>query len=466
MLTRMFVPTDGKPAPLYMQAFWVTVLLMVIGHAAGWVLSRSPFAWKRAWTMTPAPVLGVVGATVLVFAIVLAPGRPRRLSTSSFDGGPASDGRSRVRDLAAAGRRGPWAGPFTEPTPPLAAAPPGLGFLAAGRVRGQSTGAGRLRRSGGPARPRPGVLPARRDAPRPDGREARPADGDVPRQLPRRPRVRRPAAGRGHDAVVFNFGVPGSGPYFQTIMMDRLRKDGVRTDVLFLEVLHSFYNAAGVRSLDGSLLDGARLSYGEAVGLFDYSPKSQRGPLRRWALARALPVYRHQAELRDRIGLDVFRPGEGPTPPFAPIDPLGYREREIEPETWAELTAARPQAVRPVLHGLPVRSGRLGPAGRDHRPGAGRPEPRSSSVLMPEGSRVPRTCPLPRSGPGWTTSIRPTAERSRESRSLTPVAGWTTRPFTTSTTCCRTGRGRSPTASGPRPWSRLCGGREMRVAAR
>src|SRR3954470_18101704 len=85
--------------------------------------------------------------------------------------------------------------------------------------------------------------------------------------------------GEGHDAVVFNFGVPGSGPYFQTIMMDRLREDGVRTDVLFLEVLHSFYNGAGVRSLDGSLLDGARLSYGEAVGLFDYSPKSQRGPL-------------------------------------------------------------------------------------------------------------------------------------------------------------------------------------------
>jgi hypothetical protein len=145
-------------------------------------------------------------------------------------------------------------------------------------------------------------------------------------------------AGQGHDAVVFNFGVPGSGPYFQTIMMDRLREDGVRTDVLFLEVLHSFYNGAGVRSLDGSLLDGARLSYGEAVGLFDYSPKSQRGPLRRWALARALPVYRHQAELRDRIGLDVFRPDEGPTPPFAPIDPLGYREREVKPETWAELT--------------------------------------------------------------------------------------------------------------------------------
>ena len=141
------------------------------------------------------------------------------------------------------------------------------------------------------------------------------------------------------DAVVFNFGVPGSGPYFHTVMMDRLRADGVRADVCFLEVLHSFYNAAGVRSLDGSLLDGARLSYGEAVGLLDYGTRLQKGPIRRWALGRALPIYRHQAELRDQIGLDVFQPNEGPTPPFAPIDPFGFRERRVDPATFGTLTA-------------------------------------------------------------------------------------------------------------------------------
>ena len=141
-----------------------------------------------------------------------------------------------------------------------------------------------------------------------------------------------------NDALVFNFGVPGSGPYFQTVMMDRMHEDGVRTDVLFLEVLHSFYNAAGVRSLDGSLLDGARLRYGEAIGLLHYGKKSNSGPIRRWAFARALPVYRHQAELRELIGLDVFQPGEGPIPPFAPIDRLGYRERPIDPKMWEELT--------------------------------------------------------------------------------------------------------------------------------
>ena len=194
----------------------------------------------------------------------------------------------------------------------------------------------------------------------------------------------RRAAGE-HDAVVFNFGVPGSGPFFQTVMMDRLAADGVRTDVLFLEVLHSFYNTAGVRSLDGSLLDGARLSYGEAVGLFDYTPKSQKGPLRRWALARALPVYRHQAELRDQIGLDIFRPGEGPTPPFAPIDPYGYRERPIDPEKRAMLTELAHKQYDPFYTAF-----RFDPAAWNRLVGTiDRARARGTDVvvvLMPEGS--------------------------------------------------------------------------------
>ncbi|HEX3152353.1 MAG TPA: MBOAT family O-acyltransferase [Gemmataceae bacterium] len=74
MLTKMFVPTPGKPAPLHMQAFWVTVLIVIAGHAIGWYLTRSPMVWKRAWQLTPAPALGVVGAAVLLFAIVLSPG--------------------------------------------------------------------------------------------------------------------------------------------------------------------------------------------------------------------------------------------------------------------------------------------------------------------------------------------------------------------------------------------------------
>ena len=189
----------------------------------------------------------------------------------------------------------------------------------------------------------------------------------------------------GHDAVVFNFGVPGSGPYFQTVMMDRLRANGTRTDICFLEVLHSFYNAAGVRSLDGSLLDGARLSYGEAVDLLDYGSRVQKGPIRRWALGRALPVHRHQAELRDQIGLDIFQSGEGPTPPFAPIDALGYRQREIKKDSWPTLTALAHKQYDPFYRAFQLDVdawGRLvGTIHRAHESGM-----EVVVVLMPEGS--------------------------------------------------------------------------------
>jgi alginate O-acetyltransferase complex protein AlgI len=77
MLTRMVVPADGLPAPLLMQGFWASVVFLAVGHAAGWYLTRSPFVWRQAWMATPAPVLGAVGAAMIVAAVVLAPGATR-----------------------------------------------------------------------------------------------------------------------------------------------------------------------------------------------------------------------------------------------------------------------------------------------------------------------------------------------------------------------------------------------------
>jgi alginate O-acetyltransferase complex protein AlgI len=74
MVSKMFAPRDGEPVPLELIGFWITLVLIAIGHAVGWYLSRSPFAWKRVWAATPAPVLGALGAAVLVAAVVLAPG--------------------------------------------------------------------------------------------------------------------------------------------------------------------------------------------------------------------------------------------------------------------------------------------------------------------------------------------------------------------------------------------------------
>jgi len=136
------------------------------------------------------------------------------------------------------------------------------------------------------------------------------------------------------QVVLFNFGVPGSGPYFQEIILDRLRASGIKPDILFLELLHPFLNAAGPQAMDQGLLDGARLSAGEAAGLLKYGSRSRTGPLRRWAYARLLPAYRHQAEIRDSLGLGVY-PYYGLDAKF---DAHGFRPSAEQPAMWAGLT--------------------------------------------------------------------------------------------------------------------------------
>jgi hypothetical protein len=192
-----------------------------------------------------------------------------------------------------------------------------------------------------------------------------------------------------NDVVLFNFGIPGSGPYFQTITMQRLRDAGVRPDILFVEVLHTFYNAAGPRSLDHGLLDGARLSSGEAIGLLSYGNRSQTGPLKRWASARALPLYRHQAEMRDQLGLGVYPLDRYSASPLHPIDSHGFRPRTAPVEDRPKHTAVAHENYDPFYPAF-----ELDPASWSKLTETIRQAQAESAivycVLMPEGSEFRR----------------------------------------------------------------------------
>jgi hypothetical protein len=72
-LTRMFVQSAGRPAPLAMQAFWVTIGIVAIGHFVGYYAARGPFAWRRWFIATPAPVLGFLAASGVAVAMILTP---------------------------------------------------------------------------------------------------------------------------------------------------------------------------------------------------------------------------------------------------------------------------------------------------------------------------------------------------------------------------------------------------------
>jgi hypothetical protein len=103
--------------------------------------------------------------------------------------------------------------------------------------------------------------------------------------------------------MVFNFGVPGSGPMLQQVVLRRLLDDGVRPDLLFVEVIPSSMGRGGGAPWEEHLLDAARLDAAEAARLVRYYYQPHK-LVERWSLARALPSYRHHAELREAVGLD------------------------------------------------------------------------------------------------------------------------------------------------------------------
>jgi hypothetical protein len=203
--------------------------------------------------------------------------------------------------------------------------------------------------------------------------------------------------------VAFNFGVPGAGPFLLDVLHDRLSKDGVRPDLLLVEVMPPFFNAAGGKPLDHVLLDGARLTAGETADLFGYGVGSTR-PFRRWAFARAVPIDRHRVGLRDQLGLDVFRPGAAAVRPLDDIDAFGYRPHPYPPDQWPALTAlAHAQydrfyaafALSPRPFERLVRTVRRGQANGSS----------VVAVLMPEGSEF-RRLPTPAAAEGVTDLIR------------------------------------------------------------
>jgi hypothetical protein len=154
--------------------------------------------------------------------------------------------------------------------------------------------------------------------------------------------------------LTFNFGLPGAGPYLQGIVLERLRHADIKPDVLFLEVLHTFYNAAGPRSLDHGLLDGARLSAGEMAGLLSYGNRSQTGPIRRWAFARALPLYRHQAELRDNLDYRLNPKYCDAPESFRTCDRFGFRPQTYPPDECPALTAIAHDVYDPFYNSFEI----------------------------------------------------------------------------------------------------------------
>lgn len=136
--------------------------------------------------------------------------------------------------------------------------------------------------------------------------------------------------------VVFNFGMAGAGPYMMDVYWDRLVAEGITPQVVILEVMHPFYNAASGRLLDHSFLDGSRLSVQEAQALVSYGKRSS-GPLRRFGFARLFPIARNAQEINECLGIGALNTGHE-RGEFEPVmDRYGYRPLPVPEEKQEQM---------------------------------------------------------------------------------------------------------------------------------
>ncbi len=126
-------------------------------------------------------------------------------------------------------------------------------------------------------------------------------------------------------ALVFNLGIPSSGPFLDKIWLQRLESRGIKPDVMFIEIVSTHF-ASDRTPPDQRYLDGARFSLSELAEI-PATQSALTGPVRRWALGRVAPTLRHQAELRAMLGIDEHAHGPRLHRDLAWIDSYGWAPR-------------------------------------------------------------------------------------------------------------------------------------------
>jgi len=145
---------------------------------------------------------------------------------------------------------------------------------------------------------------------------------------------------RSDGPLVFNFGIPGSGPMMELTCLQRLLSAGVHPDLVVFEIMPLYLNQAGNRTLEERHLDAARLRQGEAAELSPYCTHFD-GWFLPWVGARLLPSYRHQAELRDAFALDVGTSRHPSADAMSSMDAYGWQPqvKDLSDEQRRERTA-------------------------------------------------------------------------------------------------------------------------------
>jgi hypothetical protein len=128
----------------------------------------------------------------------------------------------------------------------------------------------------------------------------------------------------GSQCVTFNLGFEGTGTMFHRVCLRRLREDGIRPDLLFIEVV-PFQLLVGDRCpVEERWLNAARLRADEVAMSYPVHTQPWR-MMSRWAVGRALPCMHHRLGLRHCLALDRFADGRPIDAEIAGIDRCGWR---------------------------------------------------------------------------------------------------------------------------------------------
>jgi hypothetical protein len=138
----------------------------------------------------------------------------------------------------------------------------------------------------------------------------------------------------GGSALVFNFGLSGGGSLLEAVSLRRLLAEGVRPDLLVLEVLPPTLNQPADHPVEEEWLDAARLRSAEADFLARYHSDPGRS-LRQWLKGRGLPCVWHHDSLRTCLAPGSGSAESGAERVRAAMDAHGwlpYRKQDVTPE--------------------------------------------------------------------------------------------------------------------------------------
>jgi hypothetical protein len=205
----------------------------------------------------------------------------------------------------------------------------------------------------------------------------------------------------GRRAQLFNFAFAGHGPILHQVCLRRLRAQGIRPDLLLIELSPTSLLWNSMAPVEEKWLDGTRLRGQELRWLCPYYTRVPR-LLWRWGISRLLPCHCYADDLRDALGVD------------------GRRTERMSPHGWcphlADLPPVRRQALtkmardqygpilrrfQPAPQSLRAMNDLLAACRTEHLPFA--------LVLMPEADSFRALYP-----PAGETALRALCERLRE----------------------------------------------------